>query len=98
MVSFDVQVMPYVRLKITENVTHFENGIDYQILKTIQSRLNFSVRVIDCNRVWGHELPNKSWDGIMGVLQRNVSFLYSKLDKSSAYQYSKLILASPKSH
>lgn len=73
------QMMPYVRMKMnkTNNKPYLESGLDSKIIKTIQNRMNFTVDLVNCNRVWGIQLPNKSWTGIIGALHQKVSFRYA---------------------
>jgi len=48
------------------------NGLDVKIINSIMEILNFTYHIVDCNLIWGVKLENNTWNGIIGMLHRNV--------------------------
>ena len=53
------------------NLTAAYYGLDITIIETVRKKCNFRYKIIEpWDRGWGVILPNKSWTGIVGYLQR----------------------------
>uniref|UniRef100_A0A2P2IAA8 Glutamate receptor-like n=1 Tax=Hirondellea gigas TaxID=1518452 RepID=A0A2P2IAA8_9CRUS len=52
------------------------DGVDMILIAALESALNFTAEYIEVNKgeLWGHEMPNGTWDGLMGML------IYEKAD------------------
>ena len=61
-----------MRYNKNENKSEFSHGSEVDFIKTLQKVLNFTYDVIDCTHAMGVKLPNNSWTGIIGMLQKNV--------------------------
>ena len=47
-------------------------GFELKMIETLAQYLNFSYKIINCNNVWGSLITNQTWNGIMGLLVKNV--------------------------
>ena len=62
---------PWIYLNKSKGEQHC-TGIQCQLLKYISKSLNFSYEFIIDKQGMGYELKNKSWNGFMGQIARNV--------------------------
>ena len=59
-------------LNKTNQLTEGLDGFEANMLQIISQLLNFTFKAIDCHHVWGKELPNKTWDGMIGMVHTKV--------------------------
>ena len=50
-------------------------GFELKMIETLAQYLNFSYEIINCNNVWGSLITNQTWNGIIGLLVKNVRIL-----------------------
>lgn len=48
-------------------------GIENYFLEYVAQKLNFTFELINCRGVWGVQVENGSFNGIIGLVQRKVS-------------------------
>jgi hypothetical protein len=56
------------------NKWFFEGGFEAKLLHTMSEHFNFTYEVLFCNNEWRIQLPNKTWNGIMGKITSKVCF------------------------
>ena len=47
-------------------------GIEAFFINTLAKVLNFTYNLVDNKHHWGQKLSNSSWDGIIGMVHREV--------------------------
>ena len=62
---------PWLKL---ENGLKICSGIQCNLIKYLARSLNFSYEIIGVKDGPGYQLPNGSWNGMIGRIHRNVSF------------------------
>ena len=65
---------PFIFLDYNSRTNEYQlnGGIDVRVFDTIAKLWNFTYRVVYCHEVWAQHLPNNTWLGVVGKLQRNV--------------------------
>ena len=48
------------------------DGFELKLIQTLGEYFNFSYELINCNNVWGALAANGSWNGLMGLLLKEV--------------------------
>ena len=43
------------------------------LIDTLSKFFNFSYEIINCNNNWGTKLANNTWNGLIGLLTKEVS-------------------------
>ena len=55
------------------------NGLDVEVIKIFQNKLNFTYDIIDCHRNWGNKYTDKynntNWTGMLGLLYNKVNII-----------------------
>ncbi len=60
----------------TSRTWSLKSGLDVRLINEMSKYFNFSMKIIECNRLWGIQLPNKTWSGIIGKIVSKVQFTY----------------------
>lgn len=45
-----------------------------RLIETLSEYFNFTYEIINCHSQWGKFLPNKTWDGLIGLVSTEVSY------------------------
>ena len=55
-----------------ENNLIMAEGVQVLFIDTLAKVFNFTYSLVDNKHKWGQKLPNSSWDGIVGMVHRQV--------------------------
>ncbi len=58
----------------TSRIWSLKSGLDVRLINEMSKYFNFSMKIIECNKHWGMQLPNKTWSGIIGKIVSKVQF------------------------
>ena len=66
---------PFIFLEYNSHTNEYQlnGGTDVRVFETIAKLWNFTYRVVYCHQVWGQQLANNTWLGVVGKLQRKVA-------------------------
>jgi hypothetical protein len=56
-----------------------KSGLDARLINEMSKYFNFSMKIIECNKISGKQLPNKTWSGIIGKIVSKVQFIYMSI-------------------
>jgi hypothetical protein len=67
-------MMPFILLDfdLINKTQILSGGYEGKLIQTMSEYFNFTYELINCNKDWGNQMPNKTWTGIIGKIVSKV--------------------------